>query len=112
MGDDYLIRDTQRDYAHSLRPYLLNYINHVDFQDETGYLFDLRNSRRGILLFTNRDAINLNDFYTRNLMEIRYPNGSLNAKTIQNNINFILKLIDAIDRGLFNPQELYNIVEK
>lgn len=39
-------------------------------------------------------------------MEVRYANGSLNQKTIQNNINFTLKLVDAIRRELFGPIEL------
>lgn len=106
MGEDYLVRDTQKDYSRPLKGHLLEYINTVNFQDPKEYFFEMRNARSGYLLFTNRDAINLNDFYEKQLMEIRYPNGTLNPQTIQNNINFILKLIDAIDRGLFNPEEL------
>lgn len=112
MGDTYLVRDTKSDYARDLKPYLLSYINTVNFQDEKEYFFDLRRSRSGCLLFTNRDAINLNEYYERSLMEIRYPNGTVNEKTIQNNINFLLKLIDAIDRGLFDPKELSAKVEE
>lgn len=112
MGDDYLIRETKANYARNLRCHLLDFINTVDFQNPEDYFFEMRKARSGLLLFTNRDAINLNDFYDKQLMEIRYPNGTLNPKTIQNNINFILKLIDAIDRGIFASKEVSSIVEK
>lgn len=39
-------------------------------------------------------------------MEIRYPNGTLNKKTIQNNINFSLKLVDAIEEEKFDLERL------
>lgn len=39
-------------------------------------------------------------------MEVRYPNGDLDEKVIQNNINFTLKLIDESDRGAFNLEEM------
>ncbi len=112
MGDTYLLRDTKSDYARDLKLHLLRYINEVNFQDEKEYFFDMRNARSGSLLFTNRDAINLNDFYHKGLIEIRYPNGTINEKTIQNNINFILKLIYAIERNLFDREALTSQVSK
>ena len=46
------------------------------------------------------------------LLEFRYPNGTLNAKTIQNNINFTLKLIEAIASGNFNGYRLNREIHK
>lgn len=103
MGDDYLIRQTSIDEARTLGNHLLRYINTVDFAD-SDYYYKFRNN--GYTLFTRRDVINLQKYSNQKLIEIRYPNGTIKAKTIQNNINFSLKLIDAIDKKLFDPQEL------
>ena len=45
-------------------------------------------------------------------MEIRYPNGTIKEKTIQNNINFSLKLVDAIDREVFDLERLTSLIDK
>lgn len=104
MGDDYSNRSTSCDYARVLSGYLIEYINSVNFYDPD-CLYKFRN-HRGVSYFTRRDAINLQDYNQKKLVEVRYPNGSLNEKTIQNNINFTLKLVDAIRRELFDPIEL------
>lgn len=104
MGDDYLNRSTSFDYARLLSGYLIEYINNVDFHNPD-CLYQFRH-HRGISYFTRRDAINLQDYDQKKLMEVRYANGSLNEKTIQNNINFTLKLVDAIRRELFDSIEL------
>lgn len=104
MGDDYLTRSTSFDYARILSGYLIDYINEVNFYD-SDCIYKFRH-HKGVSYFTRRDAINLQDYDEKRLMEVRYANGSLNEKTIQNNINFTLKLVDAIRRELFDPIEL------
>lgn len=109
MGDDYLRRKTSFDYARELADNLLSYINSVNFYEQD-FLYNFRHYR-GVGYFTSRDAINLQDYDTKRLMEVRYANGSINEKTIQNNINFTLKLVDAIRRELFDPAELSRRIE-
>ena len=104
MGENYLTRASLYDYAKPLGGYLLNYINDVNFAD-SDCIYKFRHYK-GLSYFTRRDSINLQDYDEKRLIEVRYANGSLNAKTIQNNINFTLKLVDAIRRELFEPIEL------
>lgn len=110
MGDDYLTRRTSFDYARDLSSSLLQYINDIDF-NAPDYFYRFKN-HRGITYFTRKDAINLQDYDNSKLIEIRYANGTINEKTIQNNINFTLKLVDAIRRELFDPKELSRKVEE
>lgn len=109
-GDDYLKRGTVFDYARPLADNLLQYINSVDFNSEE-FFYNFR-TNRGIKYFTRRDAINLQEYESKKLMEVRYANGSVNEKTIQNNINFTLKLVDAIRRELFDSKELSRRIEE
>lgn len=46
------------------------------------------------------------------MLEIRYPNGTLNEKNIQNNINFSLKLVNAIANNKFDNEELTKLVQR
>lgn len=108
MGDDYLVRRTSFEQARTLGYHLLSYINDVDFSDPD-YFYRFRNN--GITLFSRRDAINLQEYESKKLVEIRYPNGTIKEKTIQNNINFSLKLVDAIERKVFDPKELTQKIE-
>ncbi len=109
MGDDYLIRQSSFDYSRRLGDRLIDYINSIDFSDpDFYYKFKCYN---GLTYFTRRDAINLQDYEDRRLMEVRYPNGTIREKTIQNNINFTLKLVDAIRRELFDPKELSRMID-
>lgn len=110
MGDDYLIRAISFDWARLLGDYLINYINDVNFY-RSDFMYKFR-THKGLSYFTRRDAINLQDYNKKRLMEVRYANGSLNEKTIQNNINFTLKLVDAIRRELFDPIELSRKVQE
>lgn len=109
MGDKHFVRPLSFEYARLLGFHLLSYINNVDFSDPD-YYYKLRNN--GICIFDRRDGINLRDYPNKKLVEFRYPNGTINEKTVQNNINFTLKLVDAIDREIFDPKELTNIIEK
>lgn len=104
MGDNYLVRKTSFEYARLLSGYLIDYINDIDFSDPN-YIYNFK-SHKGITYFTRKDAINLQDYREKKLIEFRYANGTLNEKTIQNNINFTTKLVDAIVRELFDPLEL------
>lgn len=109
MGDDYFVRPSSHEYAKDLAFHLLNYINEIDFQSQYA-LYQFR-KWKGITRFTIHDAINLQNYNDKKRIEIRYPNGTLNPKTIQNNINFSLKLIDAINREAFDPVELTRKIE-
>lgn len=104
MGDDYLVRSTGFDYARLLSDSLLDYICDINCYDPD-YMYKFRHNG-GISYFTRKDAINLQDYDEKKLMEVRYPNGSINPKTIQNNINFTLKLVDAVRRESFDLIEL------
>lgn len=104
MGDSYLIRKASFEYARDLSSHLIDYINDVDFSHPS-YIYKFK-SYKGINYFTRRDAINLQDYHEKKLIEFRYANGTLNEKTIQNNTNFTTKLVDAIIRELFDPEEL------
>lgn len=109
MGDSYSYRRTCFKYARTLSDCLIKYINKVDFTSPDFY-YQFRHN--GIALFTRCDGINLQDYEQRKLMEIRYPNGTIKAKTIQNNCNFSLKLVDAIERKVFDPEELTRKIEQ
>ncbi len=109
MGDAYRKRESSYDYARSLTGHLLNHINNVDF-NKPDYFYKFIND--GTTFFTVRDGVNLQKYQNRKMIEIRYPNGSINESTIQNNINFTLKLILAIVGELFDPSELTNIINK
>lgn len=108
MGDDYLVRNASFESARVLGNELLKYINEVDFS-KPDFFYRFRNN--GITLFSRHDAINLQEYETKKLIEIRYANGTIKEKTIQNNINFSLKLIDAIARKVFDPEELTKRIE-
>ncbi len=108
MGDNYLVRRSSFDYARPISDQLLKFINSVDFSAPDFYS-KFRNN--GIMLFTRNDGINLQTYEYNGLMEIKYANGTIKEKTIQNNINFSLKLVDAIERKMFDPQELSRRIE-
>ena len=103
MGDRYGIRDTKKEYARSLGLDIMCKMLEIDFNSPT-LLYDLmeRNPR----IFIKHHAINLKKYIREELMEVRYPNGTVLEKVIQNNINFTLKFIDAIDRGVFSLEEI------
>lgn len=109
MGDKYLKRSASYEYARLLTGNLLSYINTVDF-DDPDFFYKLKN--HGVSSFTRRDGINIQEYMTKKLMEIRYANGSINEKTIQNNINFSLKLVDAIAREVFDTEKLTSIINR
>lgn len=109
MGDKYLIRKTSFENARLISGHLLEYINQIDFNDPD-YFYNFRFGG-SVGVFSRGDGINLQEYLKRKMIEIRYANGSINPVTIQNNINFSLKLIDAIIRGLFDIERLTRIIE-
>lgn len=61
-------------------------------------------------IFTSLDGVNIK-LYPNAILEVRYPNGTLDEKIIQTNLNFIINLIDAIVDNKINLQELTNIIK-
>lgn len=111
MGDKYLIREEIYDHARPMGWHLLDYINKVDFSGKDIFYDFKRNPHNGINYFSRSDGINIQEYLEKRLIEFRYANGSIDEVTIQNNINFTIKLVDAIKRELFDPKELTYIIE-
>lgn len=109
MGDSYLERTTMDDYAKLIRPRLLT-------EQKSQLFFETlaRNERSRYLpfVFTNLDAVNIKGKKNHSQVEFRYPNGTLSEKTIQNNINFTVKLLQAINSGGFKRYKLNRQVSK
>lgn len=104
MGDRYGQRKERYTYARPIRVDLIRKVNKIDFRENKDYLYDLLYRNRAT--FVRRDGISLQDYRINGRMEIRYPNGTLNKKTIQNNINFSLKLVDAKEEEKFDLERL------
>lgn len=111
MGDCYLERSTKDTYARKMSTRLLSKLNSPLFNKSGDYLTKLL-YYCGNETFTRRDGISLKDYRYNKRMEIRYPNGTLTPKTIQNNSNFSLKLVDAIDCEKFDLDMLTQEVEE
>ena len=101
-------RATKDDYAKSLAYRLSREINDIDFSSPR-CLFNLTDHHD---LYRFRDAISLDKYARSKLMEVRYPNGTMNEEVIQNNINFTMKLIDAIISGKFDIPYLDRQIDK
>lgn len=115
MGDKYYIRKGKDLYAKSMQKDLLEKMDTIDFDKD--YIFNSNKRLLNIIYnpsptFMGNQGINLQKLLTKHLIEIRYPNGSLNEKTIQNNINFSLKLIDSILENKFDKDLLEYEVTK
>ena len=110
MGDKYLKRNKIDTYAIPMKRDLLRIVNDIDFRNDPDYLYKLFYSKNNNSLLYNIDkGIYISD--TDKEMEVRYPNGSLSEVTIQNNINFTLKLIDAIINDKFDKDKLTYLVK-
>lgn len=111
MGECFFIRKSKY-CSKDLRIDLLPEINKINFNDDN-FFYDMRycNKKRTIL-FGKTDGINLDDINHHGRMEIRYANGSLNHKIMQNNINFSLKLIESILAGKWDSRELSLLIDK
>ena len=106
MGDKYLKRNEIDTYSKPMKRELLGIVNDINFSNDTHFLSKLFND--GNLLFNIDKGVYISKEDRE--MEIRYPNGTLNELTIQNNINFILKLIDAIINDKFDRDRLTYLV--
>ena len=85
-------------------------MNEIDFKENDNYMYELQHRRYST--FTRRDGISLQDYRINGRMEIRYPNGTLNKKVVQNNTNFSIKLVNAIEEERFDIERLtYEINE-
>lgn len=102
MGDFYLDRLTKIQYASSISSYLRSVIKYIDFEDKS----DEEINHLLLPIFSKRAGINLSEYLEKKRIEIRYPNGTLNKKTIQNNINFSIKLIDALADDKFDLEKV------
>lgn len=103
-GDCFLERADEEIYARSMRADLIRKVNAIDFSEDNDYIYDLL--YRGSAPFGGRCGISLQDYRLNGRMEIRYPNGTINKKIIQNNINFSLKLVNAIEEEKIDVERL------
>lgn len=109
MGDKYLDRVTRNEYAKSIRYRLLKKINNIDFSAQNLFNELLYHNSPTFMV---QDGINMAFIEGTELIEIRYPNGTLDEKIIQNNINFSLKLIDAIINDKFDSEKLTFLIDE
>ncbi len=107
MGDKFLLRKTKGDYAASMDYRLRRTLPFIEF-DSWDFLNQILHNSN---CFGLRDGIS---FYklSKGLMEIRYPNGTLREETIQNNVNFVLKLLKAIEEEKFDIGYLDSLIEQ
>ena len=108
MGDYFLKRKTKDDYAANMDFRLRRNLAKVDFSHEK-FLDHLIFQTE---CFRLRDGVSFFKLYSDGLMEVRYPNGTLQEETIQTNINFVLKLLKAIEEGKFDLSYLTEQMEK
>ena len=106
MGDKYLKRNEIDTYSKPMKRELLRIVNDINFSNDTHFLSKLFSD--GNLLFNIDKGVYISKEDKE--MEIRYPNGTLSELTIQNNINFTLKLIDAIINDKFDRDKLSYLV--
>lgn len=108
QGEYPRVRGTRDDYAQDMALRLSRCVKDIDFSSPRfmGRLI------HDYDCFIFRDAISLCKFPKEHLMEVRYPNGTVNEEVIQNNINFTMKLIDAIANGKFNLAYLDRQIDK
>lgn len=108
MGDYFFERETKFYYAYSLKKYLRNLLDFLDFTSDCEWEIN----KIIIPTFEKHAGISLVDYNEKKRIEIRYPNGTLNKKIIQNNINFSLKLIDALAIDKFDLKEILREIKR
>ena len=110
MGDKYFDRKAKKLFARSIQEKLLEKVDKIDFNKY--YMFNRDKKHIEDILYVHpyvflwNDGISLDKMYLKHLIEIRYPNGTLCEKTVQNNVNFSIKLIDAINENKFDIKYL------
>ena len=107
-GDKNYIRNTTYGFANNMRDRLFANIKKVDFNSKY-YIDNIRYKSRS---FKISDGISLYKLYKSNLMEIRYPNGTLNPDVIQNNINFSLSILSAIENDKIDLDFLNYLIKE
>ena len=102
QGDNSYIRNNKEQFAGSINYRLFNIIYEIDFNNFYKVL-------KNYDIFKRSDGLNMSKYYL-GLLEVRYPNGTINYDTIYNNVNFSLKLIDAIRNYKFDVKYLDFII--
>ena len=108
QGEYPRVRETRWEYARDMASRLSKIVRSIDFSSPT-FMGELIHDHN---CFMFRDAISLYKFPGQHLMEFRYPNGTINEEVIQNNINFTMKLVDAIANGKFDLSTLDRQIDK
>lgn len=108
-GEKNYTRETKYRYACSMRKRLFDNIEKVDFNNR--YFID--NIRHKSRAFRINDGLSFYKLYNcGKLIEIRYPNGTLNPDIIQNNINFSLSILSAIEDKKIDIDLLNYLIEQ
>ena len=108
MGSDYNFRALKDIYATSIGLKLREVIDYIDEVDLTSKK-SLESFIRSKKIYTFQDGINLQKY---GLMEIRYPNGTLDYDIIRNECEFSLSLIHSISNGRFDLDYLDYIISQ
>jgi len=107
MGERYFVRDTFLEYSRPLKRDLLRKVLNIDF---SGFEYLKQLIYEDKYIFGINDGVHINPVY--NELEIRYPNGTLDEKIIQNSINFTLRLIDSINNDKFDKNEINYLLRR
>lgn len=109
MGDKYLVRKSKNEFSRNMSIELIKLIDNIDFTKDD-FLKQIQVLGR---VFKLSNGISFFKLYMQGLIEFKYPNGSLNPKTVQNYVNFVLKLIDAIGNDKFDIEFLdYSLLKE
>ena len=107
MGDKFSVRAEKDIYAKSIGLKAGEVLDSIDRMETVSHK-NLYSFIRNKKMFTFTDGINLQKY---GLMEIRYPNGTLDFDTIHNDGDFSLSLINAIANGKFNQEYLDYVID-
>ena len=104
MGKKYFKRQTKDHYAKSIKIILLEKLIEIENAHIANY--------HDLLVYGPPEltqsvyGIKIDEKENMRRIEIRYPNGTLNEKILQNYINFSLKLITACKNGTLDQEQL------
>ena len=108
MGDKYIERPKSKEYAIPLKEELLKKIDKIDFNDFESIYDNLFAPQW--YDFSTRDGVYVD--YDVNEIEVRYPNGTIDPKIVQNNVNFTLKLFDSLLNNNIDIDYLDYLIKK
>lgn len=104
MGKKYFKRQTKDHYARSIKIMLLEKLIEIGNTHIANYhdllVYDPPELTQSVY------GIKIDEKENMQRIEIRYPNGTLNEKILQNYINFSLKLITACKNGTLDQEQL------